>query len=134
MVLITSMITFQHSILLIRVLTIMITRTLNSTSSESSSGSSYVLTDHDHYEPKHHPTFPQAGSLCHTPPQGPYVRTEGVRPDQEGDAIRYDVLSVANEVCSDEYDKMINMTTMITRKVVTSICSLCCQRSQSADQ
>ena len=45
------------------------------------------------------------------------MRTEGVRPDQEGDAIRYDVLSVANEVCSDEYDKMINMTTMILEKL-----------------
>jgi len=31
--------------------------------------------------------------------KGPYVRTEGVRPEQEGDAIRYDVLSVAKENC-----------------------------------
>ena len=30
--------------------------------------------------------------------QGPFVRTEGVAQNQEGDAVRQDVLSVANQV------------------------------------
>ena len=53
--------------------------------------------------------------------QGPYVRTEGVRPEQQGDAIRYDVLSVAKEVNNHHHINMIIIIMTIITIVIIII-------------
>ena len=52
-----------------------------------------MIINHHNHEYYHHRNDNHENDI-----EGPYVRTEGVRPEQEGDAIRYDVLSVAKEV------------------------------------
>ena len=60
--------------------------------------SSLYQHHHQHQYQHHHFYHHQNNRNRQNGHQGPYVRTEGVRPEQEGDAIRYDVLSVTKEV------------------------------------